>query len=423
MMAKLMSDSVLLWAREYKLASFRFDLMGHQPRRAMEAIKARLRAELGRDVALLGEGWNFGEVADGRRFVQASQLSLNGSGIGSFNDRLRDQARGTSFGAGPSFVGQQGFVNGLFYDANPQGGGKTRADLARANDAVKAGLAGSLRSYRLQTHEGARQTLEQMQQTDGQPIGYVLEPGEVVNYVENHDNHTLFDLNAFRLPPATSREDRARVQILGAALTALSQGVAYFHAGIDILRSKSGDRNSYDAGDWFNRLDWRYEDNHWASGLPPKTDNEANWAVLQPLLADAALKPAPADIAWTRDAFRDWLRIRASTSLLRLRTAADIQARLRFFNTGADQDPTVVIAAIDGRGYPGAQFAELVYVVNVDKQPKSLAVPALQGRALQLHPAQAAATAADVRVREGARFDPASGRISVPARSAVVFVR
>jgi pullulanase len=53
----------------------------------------------------------------------------------------------------------------------------------------------------------------------------------VVNYVENHDNQTLFDINAYKLPTSTSKEDRARVQILGAAINAFSQGVAYFHAG------------------------------------------------------------------------------------------------------------------------------------------------------------------------------------------------
>ena len=79
MMGKLLVDSVVLWAREYKIASFRFDLMGHQPRAVMETLQARLKRELGRDVQLLGEGWNFGEVADGKRFVQASQLSLNGT--------------------------------------------------------------------------------------------------------------------------------------------------------------------------------------------------------------------------------------------------------------------------------------------------------------------------------------------------------
>ncbi len=43
---------------------------------------------------LIGEGWNLGEVKDGARFVQASQPSLDGSGMGIFSDRGRDAARG-----------------------------------------------------------------------------------------------------------------------------------------------------------------------------------------------------------------------------------------------------------------------------------------------------------------------------------------
>ncbi len=420
MMGKLMSDSVLLWARDYKIASFRFDLMGHQPRSVMEAIKTRLRTELGREVQLLGEGWNFGEVADGKRFVQADQLSLNGSGIGTFNDRMRDQVRGTSFGEGTGFVANQGFVNGLFYDPNLQGGGKTRGDLGWANDVVKAGLAGSIRSYSLNTSWGATQELQRL---GDQTVGYVVEPSEVVNYVENHDNHTLFDLNAFRLPPNTSREDRARAQILAAAINSFSQGVAYFHAGIDLLRSKSGDRNSYDAGDWFNRIDWTASDNFWGTGLPMKADNQANWDVLRPLLANSAIKPTANEIAWTRDAFRDLLRIRASSSLLRLRTASDIKARLRFFNWGASLDPTVVVGAVDGSGYAGANFAELVYLINVDKQAKQMTLDALKNKGYQLHPVHRAPGAADQRVATQAAYDSATGRFSIPARSAVVFVR
>ena len=92
----------------------------------------------------------------------------------------------------------------------------------------------------------------------GQPAGYASQPGEVVNYVENHDNPTLWDVDALKLPAGTSAEDRARVQLLGAAFIAFSQGIAYFHAGIDVLRSKSLDRNSFDSGDWFNRIDWTY---------------------------------------------------------------------------------------------------------------------------------------------------------------------
>ncbi|MBW8899208.1 MAG: DUF3372 domain-containing protein, partial [Massilia sp.] len=65
MMGKLMIDSVALWARHYKIDSFRFDLMGHQPRSVMEALQKRVNAEAGHPVQLIGEGWNFGEVANG----------------------------------------------------------------------------------------------------------------------------------------------------------------------------------------------------------------------------------------------------------------------------------------------------------------------------------------------------------------------
>jgi pullulanase len=200
MMGKLMSDSVLLWAREYKIASFRFDIMGHQPRSVMEAIKARLKTELGREVQLLGEGWNFGEVADGRRFVQASMWSLNGSGIGTFSPFARDAIRGGGpMDGGDALIANQGFVNGLWYDANAMGSGRSKNDLMWQGDLIKAGLAGSIRSYTLLTHWGETKRLEELN-----GAGYVVDPGEAVNYIENHDNQTLFDNNAFKLPAGTS---------------------------------------------------------------------------------------------------------------------------------------------------------------------------------------------------------------------------
>ena len=87
MMARLMRDSVASWARHYRIDSFRFDLMGHQPRAAMEHLQQAVDAAAGRHVPLIGEGWNFGEIADGARFVQASQRALGGSGIATFSDR------------------------------------------------------------------------------------------------------------------------------------------------------------------------------------------------------------------------------------------------------------------------------------------------------------------------------------------------
>jgi pullulanase len=383
----------------------------------MERLQTAVNAAAGRTVQLFGEGWNFGEVADGARFVQASQGSLNGSGIGTFADKTRDAVRGGSgFDGGDSLVSRQGYINGLYYDPNALGGGKAATDLMWLGDLIKGGLAGSIRSYTMTTHWDATLPL-----SDIGGVGYVLEPGEVVNYVENHDNQTLFDVNAYKLPQGTSGADRARVQMLGAAIVAFSQGSAYYHAGMDTLRSKSLDRNSYDSGDWFNRLDWSYQDNYFGIGLPRQSDNGDNWSVMGPILANTAVKPQPGDIAWTRDQFRDLLKIRASTTLLRLRTAADIQARLRFLNTGSAQVPTVLAARLDGNGYAGANFRELVYLINVGTTAQTIDAPALASQAWVLHPVHRALGAADARVAADARYD-AAGRFTVPARSAAVFV-
>jgi len=46
----------------------------------------------------------------------------------------------------------------------------------------------------------------------------------------------------------TSVADRARVATLALACVCLAQGVAFFHAGDEILRSKSLDRDSYNSG-------------------------------------------------------------------------------------------------------------------------------------------------------------------------------
>jgi pullulanase/glycogen debranching enzyme len=225
-----------------------------------------------------------------------------------------------------------------------------------------------------------------------------------------------------KLPRDTSSADRARVQLLGAAFVAFSQGVAYFHAGMDVLRSKSLDRNSFDSGDWFNRLDWSYTDNHFGSGLPPAPDNGKDWALLRPVLADAdAIRPAPADIAWMRDAFRDLLRIRASSTLFRLRTAQEVQQRLRFRNTGPAQNPLVIAGHLDGAGYDGAGFREVLYLLNVSPQAQTLLLPQEAGKRYVLHPVLAHAHAADARAKQ-ARYEPRRGRFVVPARTVVVFV-
>ena len=422
MMARLMIDSAVLWVREHRMDSFRFDLMGHQPREAMERLQQAVNAAAGRRIDLIGEGWNFGEVANGSRFVQASQLSLNGTGIATFSDRGRDAARGGGCcDDAKAVLERQGWLNGLYYAPNGHGRA-TEAELRATADLVRAGLAGTLRSYRMRTADGRVKRLEEMDYA-GQPAGYASRPDEVVNYVENHDNQTLFDIQVLKLPADTTPEDRARVQVLGLALTSFSQGVAYLHAGVELMRSKNGDRNSYDSGDWFNRIDWTATSNFWGTGLPPERENAGFWPHLAPRLADAKLAPRPEHIRFVRDAALDLLRIRASSRLFRLTSADDIERRLRFFNTGPDAVPTVMLAHLDGEGLPDAGFAELVYAINVGLSTQTLRLPGLETRAFELHPVHRAPGAADARPAREAGWDAASATLTVPARTALVFVR
>ncbi|WP_246022881.1 alpha-1,6-glucosidase domain-containing protein [Cognatilysobacter terrigena] len=410
MMARLMADTLVRWARDYGIDSFRFDLMGHQPRAAMERARRALRDAVGRDVPMLGEGWNFGEVANGARFVQAAQGRLDGTDIATFSDRARDALRGGGCcDSGEALRANKGWLNGLVETP------ASRSNALHAADLIRAGLAGTLRDYTTTFADGRTATLSALDYA-GQPAGYASAPDEVVNYVENHDNLTLFDVNALRLPADTSREGRARVQALGIAVVALSQGVAYYHAGVDVLRSKSLDRNSFESGDAFNRLDWTYTDNGFGIGLPRAADNGKDWPLLAPVLRNASIKPTHRDIAWTRDVFRDWLTLRATTPLLRLRTAADVEHRLTFLNNGPAQNPAVIVGHLDGSGLPGAR--ELLYLVNTSPDAQALALPSEAHKAYVLHPVQRAG--ADARVRE-TRYDP-NGRITVPGRTAAVFV-
>ncbi len=421
MMARLMRDSIALWARHYHIDSFRFDLMGHQPRAAMLDVQRAANAAAGRNVPLVGEGWNFGEVANGARFPQAAQGVLNGTGIATFSDRARDALRGGGCcDSGGDLIAQQGLLNGLAYAPNASSIGKaTRKELLHAADLARAGLAGTLRDYRMSFADGRNAPLSALDYK-GMPAGYASQPGEVVNYVENHDNPTLWDINALKLPQDTSAEERARVQLLGAAFVAFSQGVAYFHAGTDVLRSKSLDRNSYDSGDWFNRLDWTYVDNGFAAGLPPRQDNGKDWALIAPILRNPDAKPSPSEIAWMRNAFRDLLRIRSGTSLFRLRSADEVQRRLAFRNVGPGQNPLVITGHLDGAGSAGP-YRELLYLINVSPQSQALTLPGEAGKAYALHPVQAAPEAADTRARE-ARYVVHAGRFEIPGRTAVVFV-
>jgi pullulanase-type alpha-1,6-glucosidase len=421
MMEKLMIDSLVTWAREYKVDGFRFDLMGHHSkanllnvRRALDSLTLARDGVDGRRIYLYGEGWNFGEVANDAQFVQATQANMAGTGIGTFSDRLRDAVRGGGpFDADPRI---QGFATGLFTDPNGAAANGTsdaqRARLLLYQDQIKVGLTGNLRDYTFVDRVGATVKGSQVDY-NGSPAGYAADPSETITYVDAHDNETLFDTLQYKLPQATSMADRVRMNTLALATTALGQSPSFWHAGADLLRSKSLDRNSFNSGDWFNRIDWTARESTWGSGLPPREDNEAKWPFMRPLLGDPALKPGAADMRTAHERARELLRIRFSSPLFRLGDASEIQRRVSFPTGGPDQTPGVIVMAIAGHRHGEG----VVVVFNATPAATTQTVPSLARRRYALHPVQARGGDPVVRA---ASFK--AGAFKVPARTVAVFV-
>ena len=424
MMRRLMVDSVRLWAEQYGVDAFRFDLMGHHMKDDMLAVRAALD-EIDPSIYVYGEGWDFGEVAGNARGVNATQRNMAGTGIGTFNDRLRDAARG-----GSPFDGQQeqGFINGLFYDPNETNQGTADEQLARLlhfTDLIQVGLAGNLADYTFTGSSGETVSGADVDY-NGSPAGYTADPQENIVYVSKHDNETLFDAIQYKAPATADMAARVRMQNLGNSLVMLSQGVPFFQAGDDLLRSKSLDRNSYNSGDWFNAIDWTGQTTNWGHGLPLAGDNEGMWPIMAPLLANPDLMPQPEDIAAARAHFQEMAQVRASSPLFRLPTAEAVQARLQFLNTGPQQIPGVIVMGLSDVG--GGNLSDnldpaadrVVVVFNANDEALSFAAPEWAGRAMALHPVLA--NSADAVVRQSA-WDADTGTFSVPGRTTAVFVQ
>ncbi|UCD30236.1 MAG: pullulanase-type alpha-1,6-glucosidase, partial [Planctomycetota bacterium] len=423
MMEKLMTDSLLTWARAYKVDGFRFDLMGHHSKANMLNIRAQLDALTeasdgmdGSKISLYGEGWNFGEVANNARFVQATQANMAGTGIGTFNDRLRDGVRG---GNPYSDIREQGFITGLHYDPNNSAPPGQLDTLLHLSDWIRISLTGNLKNYTFMDQNGNMVTGEQVDYF-GQQAGYTLDPQEAINYVASHDYRTLFDAAQLKTPAATTMADRVRIQNLGLSIVALGQGIPFVHAGMDMLRSKSMDRDSFNSGDWFNKLDFTYQANNWGVGLPLASKNQDQWPIMQPLLANPALTPAPTDIVDSIHHFRDVLQIRKSSGLFRLPTETEVSGRITFHNTGPAQIPGLIVMSLtDDQGDIDRNLQRIVVLCNASDEPVDFMEPALVGASLELHPIQVESMDPVVRTSS---FHSAIGTFSIPARTTSVFV-
>ena len=423
MMERLMLDDLVHWATDMKVDGFRFDLMGHhmvsnmeRARDALHALRPETDGVDGEAIYLYGEGWDFGEVQGGKRGKNATQPNMAGTGIGSFNDRIRDAIRG---GSAFSDRREQGFATGMFLDPNGfnQGTGPDRGTLLNQSDRIRIGLAGNLSAYRFIDHTG-----REMRGGMFESVGFTAQPREAINYCSAHDNETFFDKIQYSAAPSATLADRVRMQKMGLSIVALGQGIPFFHAGSDMLRSKSMEADSYNAGDWFNKLDWSYESNNFAVGLPSAEKNYDRWNIIRPLLAREDIRPGREEILATVHHFREMLSIRKSSPLFRLRTAEDVMARVRFLNTGAKQVPGLIVMEIkdelDGLKPLDPANRRVVVLFNATKETVTFDHGVFKGAEFTLHPVQTVSQ--DERVKQSS-YDAQKAQFSVPARTTAVF--
>jgi len=428
MMEKLMIDTLVLNAREYKIDGFRFDIMSFHFTYNMQHIQAALSALTtrhdgvdGAKIYLYGEGFNFGDTANNQIGPNASQINLYGFGIGTFNDRIRDGIRG-----GSPFTDErvQGFATGLFTDPSdftnqnpPQSGQQNQ--LLQYSDWIRVGLTGNLRDYTFVNSQGNTVTGAQIDY-NGQPTGYTATPIESVNYCSVHDNQDLFDAVQLKSSFADSIAVRARRHVMAMSLVTLGQGVPFFQAGDDMLRSKDMDQNSYDSGDWFNKIDWSGATANWDIGLPLASQNGGQWSIMTPLLSDPAYTPQPQNIDYSRRAFLELMQIRYSSALFHLASFNEIQGNLTFLNTGPNQVPGVIVMKLDANGRDYGHYKTIVVIFNATNQPLTFTDTSLAGLRMHLHPVQQHST--DTLTRQST-FNSKAGSATVAALTTAVFVR
>lgn len=383
--------------------------------KALAAVKA-----VDPDTYFYGEAWNFGEVANNARGKNAIQSNMAGTGIGSFNDRLRDAVRGGGpFDGGDAIRANQGFGNGLFTFPNDRNTGSDdeKNRLLQVSDWVRIGIAGSLKDFSFETGNGEILSGGQIDY-NGQNAGYTDDPQEIINYVSKHDNQTLWDNNQYKADYAATTMERAQMQVVSLAVPILSQGIPFLHMGSELLRSKSMERDSYDSGDWYNEVDFSYQSSAWNRGLPRQDKDGSNWDLITEVIqsAGAGAAPTPEAIAYTNQQVRELLTVRRDCPLFRLQTAEAIQNRLRFLNTGTGQIPGVIgYSLLDdiSNGLPDLDAAndEIVVVINASNSTQTLST-GLSGTF---------AVMADTSPTETA--SASGGDFSVPALSVGVFTR
>jgi pullulanase len=213
MVRKYILDSIRFWIEEYHIDGLRFDLMGIMDVETMNEVK-KMCDRLAKGILLVGEGWNLNTpLPTEEKASLLNQAKI--PGIAQFNDLFRDTIKGNTFNL---YDKGYAFGNEHYFEA-----------------AMEV-ITGSIGLY-----------------TDGNSL--FNEPSQSVNYVECHDNHTMWD----KLQACHQNANESmlmKYHRLATSIVLLSQGIPFLHSGQEFFRTKNGVGNSYHSPDSVNQLDW-----------------------------------------------------------------------------------------------------------------------------------------------------------------------
>ncbi|MCB2306164.1 type I pullulanase [Clostridium estertheticum] len=217
MARKFIVDSVIYWAKEYNLDGFKFDQMGLIDLKTMNEIRKKL-SSINPSILVLGDGSDKGTTLSPD--VKANKQNASKlTEITQFNDEIRDGLSGSVF-----LPKAKGFINGAL----------------QKETAIKKGIVGGI-------------DYSNIIETYGN-----VEPVQIANYTESHANNTLWD-KLLLTNPKDSDEIRTKMHKMADSMILTSQGIPFFQAGQEFLRTKSGVKNSYKASDNVNKIDWTRE--------------------------------------------------------------------------------------------------------------------------------------------------------------------
>ncbi len=217
MARKAIIDSLTYFTDIFDIDGYRFDLMGLMD---IETINKgyELCKKIKNDVIFYGEGWNMGAELPFEKKA-CSENADKMPNIGFFNDLFRDTMRGGNF---RDTITEKGFVGGRTDQENV-------VNYVMRGSTIDIPFAHRFKDY-----------------------------NQSLNYVECHDNNTLYDKLTFSNPDDDEATLLKRVKFAN-KLVILSFGMPFIHMGQEIGLSKSGLDNTYNVLK-LNNMDWKLVD-------------------------------------------------------------------------------------------------------------------------------------------------------------------